>query len=187
MSPPVRTVRPVENLTPRQQREALLVALYDQAGGSVGEFFEAKVAAQSIGLDPDRAEDHVVTLKQGGLVDHLTMGGAGVLTARGVAEAERLKQHAEQTAARLPLILGPSERADLEAFVGALDRAEIEQALHGDDLLEYKAELDTARAQARSPRPKRHIVRAAVARLIEFTVQTGANVAAIVIAKAAGL
>jgi hypothetical protein len=175
----------VENLTPKEQREALLVALYDQVGGSVSESFETTVTANAIGLADERASDHVITLKQSGLVDHLTFGGSGMLTARGVAEAERLKQAAAHVS--LAMVLSATERADLEAFVGALDRAEIQEALSGDDLLEFQAELDTARAQAKSPRPKRHTVRAAVARLIDFTLQTGANVAANLIAKVAGL
>lgn len=79
------------------------------------------------------------------------------------------------------------ERADLEAFVTALDRSDVEDNLTGVDLLEFKADLDTARAQAKSSKPKRAIVRAAVVRLVEFVAQTGSNIAANVLVKAAGL
>jgi hypothetical protein len=177
----------MDNVTPQQQREALLLALYDQAGGSTSQPFETTVAAKAIGLDEDRADEHVVVLKQSGLVDHLSMGGTGILTARGITEAERLKRQAEQAAAAAPVILTVVERGHLEAFLGALDRSGIEEQLSGSDLAEYQADVDTARAQLKSPKPKRSAVRAAVRQLVDFVKQTGANVAASVITNVVGL
>lgn len=174
----------MSNLTPKQQRESLLVGLYEAVHGSASEFFKTKEVAAAIGLEPEAADDQVIVLKQSGLVDHLTMGGSGVLTDRGIAEAERLQ---EQQAAPLSVVLTAAERADLEAFVGALRRSEIDDRLEGEDLAEYQADLRTAEAQVTSPRPKRAAVRAVVSRLVDFVGQTGAAVAATVIAKAVGM
>ena len=82
------------------------------------QMFELEVAAKSIGLEPDRASDHITTLKEVGFVDRLTFGGTGMLTARALAEAERLTRCAEQAAELAPLLLSVAERAHLETFVG---------------------------------------------------------------------
>ncbi len=178
----------MNDLSPKQQRESLLVALYDQTNGSMSESFETDLAAQSIGLEPDRASDLAVVLKNSGYIDTLTFGGTGFLSARGISEAERFKERVpDASGAPVAVLLTRSERADLEAFVTDLERAAIAEKLSGDDLLEYRADLETARAQAVSPRPKRNVVRVVVHRLVEFATQTGAAVTAAIVAKAIGL
>lgn len=181
---PLRSVPSMNNLNPKQQRETLLVALYDQVDGTNSGMFEVDLAAKTVGLDPERVIDLAIVLKNSGYIEVLSMGGVGTLSARGISEAERLK---DRTADIVAVTLTHAERADLEAFVGALTRAEIEQNLEGDDLAEYEADLKVAQAQANSPRPKRAAVRAVVRRLLEFASQTGANLAAAVIQRAAGL
>lgn len=93
-------------------------------------------------------------LKNSGYIGSLTFGGSGSLTASGLREAERLKRsqtpRRDPTPAPVAVYLTVTERADLEAFGGALDRADVESKLTGDELLEFQADLDTARGSTRS-------------------------------------
>lgn len=164
------------SLTPKQQRQALLVALYDEKNGSTSTSFKTETVAESIRLDPARAGELVVVLKNGGYVEALTFGGTGFLIARGISEAERLKvARPVVPQSVIAVTLSNDERGVLEAFVGDLERAAVADQLVGDDLLEYQSDLISARAQSVSPRPKRTAVRVVVARLVEVSRFVEAN------------
>lgn len=89
----------MEHQTPQEQRETLLVALYDEVSGTTSKSFDIQSVGAAIGLEPHRAPELAVVLSNSGHIGSMTFGGTGMLTASGLIAAEQLKRNRPDRAA----------------------------------------------------------------------------------------
>jgi len=125
-----------------------------------------------LALLTELAEDDVKVAVQW-LVDrayasYATLAGDVHITAIGVDRAEEI---ADRQADLPPLVLTVDETRMLEAFVRDAHLAIEASGLAGEDLADAEAQLATIEAQARSPRPRRDVIGAAL-RALKWTAGT---------------
>jgi hypothetical protein len=143
----------------RTDRDRVLHALYDATDtGGITAMMPSDIAQQTglTGDDVDAAVRWLVDRSYAGLGG---LSGEVHITAQGVDRAEVT---AEPVAEAQPLALTVAERQLLEVFVRDARMAIEASALVGDELADAEAQLATIEAQARSPRPRRDIVGAAI-------------------------
>lgn len=167
------------------QRVAFLRQLYaDTKGDTLTGRVDFRTVGAKVGLNEDESQSVASWLRDHDFGKFVAMGGSYGITASGVDEVERMERESEQARTVGAVLLTQVERGKVEAALRALEVADVEANLAGDDLAEYLADRDTVVAQLRSPRSKKEIVEHALRRLGWFALQFGANVAAGLIASA---
>ncbi len=169
------------------RRAAFLRALYDETGANtlLGRVQYVELG-QRLGMDEAESTAISMFLKDRGLGTFAALGGAYAITPAGVDQVETWNRETEGRAdsSGRAAVLSVAEVRSVEAAVTALQRSEVVDKLDGDDRAEYESDLDTVSAQIRSPRPKRAILKAALARLAEFAILTGSSGLGTVLANA---
>jgi hypothetical protein len=146
----------------QQWRESFLVALYERLGDNTldrAHYSEIAAAAGAPESDAQTVADWNV---KEGYAEWPVIGGFIAITHRGINEAERLIGAGVRTS--IPLVLSAEEQADLEVVIASVQKAvdSGDLPLDRETQAELDADLESATAQLRSPRPSRRIVRAAL-------------------------
>ncbi len=108
---------------------------------------------ERIGLSEDQVNAAVGYFRERQYLAHMTLGGTATLTAAAIDEVERRRRDREAAAVAALAIVSVAEMRQIEAALTALDRAGVPDKLAGSDRAEFEADLATATAQMRSPRP----------------------------------
>lgn len=134
---------------------------------------ELKQICAAIGLDPRE-----VTGEFGELHNFPAMEACGPEVNRSLPRNGSF-QHESVTRADVPSLAPPSfEEKDLDRILESLKLQLPKLGLGWDDMAEARAEIDTARAQLSSPRPKAKIVATCLETLLSILENTGAAASA---------
>ena len=165
-----------------RRRAKFLKAVYDAAEGQLFRYVDTKELATGLGLSDDEWLDSLqFWLKKGMLKG--TIGPEAALTHAGQQEVEDWYRHPEKPTPHLPafnLVMigsmvnsqvqqgtiashqtgdwGTHETEAIKAILAAYDQRADAEGLGHANAEELRAEMDTLRAQLRSPKPKRSVI-----------------------------
>lgn len=147
------------------------------------------------GIDPGEAERALLWLRDNGLTAKVSLAGDYTLTPAGLNSAEQaLEDRADTSESNVVdgdglhvVVLSREAVAAVEALLTAIDRADIESKLDGEQLASYEADRHTVDVQIKSPTPRKRVIRDGIRNLLRPVRAFGVEVSAKVISNAVNL
>lgn len=186
----------------KRQRFELLKRLYDITDGDTFQIVDMRTIGKELGLDDDATGSLVQYLIDEGLVKWAASGGLIEITHDGVLEIEEALDNPEKATEHFPAInliqadtiidssiqlggirnvqITDYSREDLQALSGIIDSILKDIGsfnLRPDDEQQVRADLQTALAQAKSPKPRRDFVRASLKTVFDILIGVGTALA----------
>ena len=139
-----------------EQRERLVVELYRLTSGDPSVHSPSDTAAAAAGISSTETPRVVEAAVARGWVDYSGEVGKIALTVDGAAFAAALLE--DERTRDIAVIVSPLERAQLEPLLAAVYESAPSGNVSDADIDDIYAQVATARAQLRSPRPRRPIL-----------------------------
>jgi hypothetical protein len=142
----------------RADRNRVLMALYDMTDTTGAREVERSDLVEATGLGKDDVDESVQWLLDRSYANSVNLAGHVYITPIGVDLAETIAGDSDLP----PLALTVAESRVLEVFVREARQAIEASSLDGEAMADAEAQLATIEAQARSPRPRRDVISAAI-------------------------